>query len=67
MAANNERLTHDVSWVGAITMTEKLAAGLTDEQQKAFFHDAYCVIRAAIQAYCTNLHREQQRLHPSRN
>ena len=28
MAMHNEGLTHDVSWVGALTITEKLAAGL---------------------------------------
>ena len=67
LATNNERLTHDVSWVGAITMTEKLAARLPKEQQDLFFHDAYCAMRAAIEAYCIQLNREQQRRHPSRN
>ena len=67
MATNNERLTHDVSWVGAITMTEKLAARLPQDQQEIFLHDAYRAFRAAIEAYCIQLHREQQRRHPSRN
>ncbi len=64
---NLEQLTHDVSVAAAHRITELVASLLRQEEQADMFQESYQIVRASIEAYCIQLHRQQRRAQPSRN
>lgn len=63
-----ERLIHDSSWAGACAMLDTLSPSLLrPEERREFFHEAYAVFRATLEAFCVLKAREDARINPSRN
>ncbi len=64
---NDEKLAHDASVAAAHRITELVAHLLREEEQADMFQESYQIVRASIEAYSVQLHRQQRRAQPSRN
>ena len=56
-----------MSVAAAHRITELVASLLREEEQADMFQESYQIVRASIEAYCIQLHRQQRRAQPSRN
>lgn len=61
------RLAHDAAHAASVALLDTVKDCLRPESRQDFYEEAYCICKAAIEAYSIQAAREQHRLNPSAN